>query len=328
MILTNIQRLYDLAAPIRAQIELTEPGCSGDCFHCPISAGSAKANFKFELLAQIVDECCRFEVMRVAFSAPYLLARLREIEPIVRRVSEEGVVVSLTTCSFDDIDLNEKTAELLFDIGVDKIELYHQGEVQARLVYFLEQCNLRTVRPELRLVVHDHNVFQVAMTARKYRDLTKLSLNPVGLVLIRSRRCTHLRALLEQAKIISRFLDVAIEPPIPPCLSDGQEIATFCSAGVSGCLIDVSGNMYPCPMLRVSLANIFRDGLTMAWRKLSLYMRQVVPAYSPCQSCTVRETCKGACPAFSYYAYQDPSQGDPSLRLFKDSLFSRQEQKQ
>lgn len=322
--LTNVQMLYDLASPVRAQIELTEPGCGGDCFNCPVDAGNTKANFKFELLTQIVDECCRFEVMRLAFSAPRLLARLREIAPIVERASRGGIVVSLTTCSFGDEELSEETVEILFDIGVDKIEFYLQGEVQARLVHFLEQCNLRTIRPELRLVVNDDNVLQVAETARKYRDLTKLSLNPVGLVLIRSRNCTQLRVLLDQAKTISRFLDTVIEPPVPPCLNDSQEVATFCSAGVSGCLIDVNGNMYPCPMLRVPSANIFEDGLTLAWRKLSLYMRQIVPAYTPCRSCAIMGICKGACPAFSYHAYRDPSQGDPSLRLFEDCIIAKQ----
>lgn len=316
--LNLVKMLYNSKAPIKVQIELSRPACTGDCHQCAFHQRGKKPQLNLDRVKDIIKECCKAEIMRFCIAGPFLLSQLGKIESITKYVVAKGIITSLATCIAEE-DFKEKgLVYTLYEMGIDKVEIYSRGMVNKELMSFLEKCNIMMIRPELRLLITDDNVKKAAEIAKGYKRRAKLSLSPIGLVLVRSRACTQLTSFIEQVKEIKRFLDVTVEPPLPPCKGIGEwgDFNTLCSAGLIWCSIDVEGNIYPCPMLRISLGNILINGFKEAWRRTTIYMRGISSTYEICQSCDINELCKGVCPAFSYQIYRDPSKGDPSLRSF------------
>lgn len=86
---------------------------------------------------------------------------------------------------------------------------------------------------------------------------------------------------------------------LPFCLVDDAEavnlFSTKCAAGIIGCCINaISGAITPCAHNEESYGNIYIDGLSEAWKKMSAWRNG---KFTPkeCQSCSMLNACGGDC---------------------------------
>jgi len=74
-----------------------------------------------------------------------------------------------------------------------------------------------------------------------------------------------------------------------------QGIRGGCSAGVAACVINSSGELYPCPFFRLSAGNIFKIPLEKLWNESDVFnkIRKRREFNEPCNSCEYLSYCGG-----------------------------------
>jgi len=85
-----------------------------------------------------------------------------------------------------------------------------------------------------------------------------------------------------------------------------------CIAGILTAVVSATGDVYPCPHLRISLGNVYERSLTEIWNEHPLLdkLRDRDNLKGRCKSCELRNVC-GGCRASAYNVYGDPLAEDP-----------------
>jgi radical SAM protein with 4Fe4S-binding SPASM domain len=83
-------------------------------------------------------------------------------------------------------------------------------------------------------------------------------------------------------------------------LNDPQEtkdkrIRGGCTAGVAACVVDPSGNVFPCPFLREKAGNIYEQSLSKIWTNSKLFkkLRDRDTFSRSCRNCSLLYFCGG-----------------------------------
>lgn len=97
-----------------------------------------------------------------------------------------------------------------------------------------------------------------------------------------------------------------------------------CYAGQQSCVIDSSGNIWPCGLLKgnkeFNYGNVFNGEFHRAWKKMNLEWSGLQKTYS-CVGCEEAEFCTGGCRANAFYfSTQKTLTGrDPNCRFYNNS---------
>lgn len=106
---------------------------------------------------------------------------------------------------------------------------------------------------------------------------------------------------------------------LPFCLMDDTEsvnlLSTKCAAGIIGCCINaISGEITPCAHNEESYGDIYKDGLSKAWRKMSSWRNgEYIP--NECKSCNMLSACGGDCRLNTIRIKDKPYKLDGSCRI-------------
>jgi len=92
-----------------------------------------------------------------------------------------------------------------------------------------------------------------------------------------------------------------------------------CVAGILTALVSATGDVYPCPHLRLSLGNVYNESFIDIWdnNKLLNLMRDRDNLKGRCKTCEFRNIC-GGCRAAAFRVFGDVFAEDPYC--FKELL--------
>lgn len=313
----KVNMLHMLKSPIKVQIEVTSTPCTGDCYLCPEAAKKEEdLDIDSGYILKLINECYKSEVPRIAFAGPHLLQhdRLDRLADVLHYATELGMIISIFTCVEDNFSYNHSLIQKLHKYGVDKIEL-HVLAISEEVVKFMENCMRYMILPELCIIASDENCNTLFENAMKYKTFAKTILSPMNITIIRSKKLSNFKLLLQQIKNIEHIFDVVIEPSIPLCIAKriGLRTSSICTAALTWCTIDHKGIIYPCSMLRIPAGSI-REGLLSVWKYGLSRFRSIACDLKTCQVCELSRICRGGCLAMSYLNYGDFNKGDPLLR--------------
>lgn len=98
-----------------------------------------------------------------------------------------------------------------------------------------------------------------------------------------------------------------------------DKIKGGCSAGVASCLITPQGELFPCPFMRISAGNVYKESLETLWLKSRLFesLRDRRHFANPCGECELLAYC-GGCRNRAFRSSGDLKGADPMC--YKDKI--------
>lgn len=103
--------------------------------------------------------------------------------------------------------------------------------------------------------------------------------------------------------------------------STKENILLGCSAGISICAIDYLGNIYPCPMLKLSCGNLYKSSFSNIWENSDIIriLKERSMLKGECGKCNNKSIC-GGCRANAYNIYNDYLMSDPFCTNIKEII--------
>lgn len=329
-----------LSAPLAVQWEVT-PACNHLCLHCynywrkGERLPTVPPDFE-HLYTAVVDEILAKKVFMVIVTGGEPLLVLDKMAPYIRRLTENGVAVSMNT---NLTLLTDKKARLLKEIGVyafltsmpsgiaetcDRITNV-KGSLK-RIVRGITIAQKYGFQMFVNMVVSRINFGQIEQTAELVKSLgvknfaaTRAS-NPVS----GSWFANQVLGLDEFRQMVVRLVDVGNRLGLhidsleanPPCAfgpDTTYDIHRFCGAGRNTCTVGHDGRIRPCNRLPIGYGHIY-DGLEKAWLAMDdCRSGEQIP--DGCQSCKLKLRCGGGCKADALVERGDLKQPDPLCDL-------------
>lgn len=307
--------------PLAAIWEVTQQ-CNLQCVHCSSSGGGERAPGELSTAdaLHLVDElAASLHVYRLVISGGEPLLR-KDVFTIMRKATAVGLKLSLFT---NGTLLTDSVLDLLNDIGIDYLQV---GVFTADRLYGISQLNLahrlfETVKKAknfnfkigISIPIHHQTFNEVLSMVDAFLELQPDSLClsrfvPAGrgtlfaeeLLLSQAERRTL--ALLGQRLREEGHTIILDEPLTDP---------HGCQAGISVCGISSAGELYPCPLLRLSLGNVNSSSTAELWQKSELIKNLKKRALKGrCGECTIKQQC-GGCRGLAFSLRGDCLAEDP-----------------
>lgn len=92
-----------------------------------------------------------------------------------------------------------------------------------------------------------------------------------------------------------------------------------CPAGQVSCVIDVSGDVWPCVLMKSEnkYGNIFLEDFNLIWEKMNIIMTNLKRNFNECANCQYSERCTGGCRGNAFY-FGDIQGKDPNCFIYNN----------
>ena len=305
-------------------IEVTDR-CNLHCKHCYGNfTGKESLDLKkFKIITERLREK-GVEIINITGGEPLLLGdRLLDYTVILR---EEGVrEIRLLTNGI----LIEKMKDSFFNAW-DRIQVSIDG-LEKKHDYIRGQGTFKKAFRGIRKLKSLHKKVDIMMTVNRdnfddYKDLYKLcgdeGLNFAIEIYTSTRADNQIDMVTkEQYREVIEFCvakDIHCNDPIVnvidktkrKILMERREISG-CLAGISALVVDVEGNVFPCPRIREKISNIFEDNWKNILLKSDFVKKNIQRDLSGnCGRCRYKYIC-GGCRALSYSLTNNVMGGNP-----------------
>lgn len=329
-----------LSAPIAVQWEVT-PACNHLCLHCynfwregdPLPALIPDYD---GLYTKIVDEIIANKVFMVVITGGEPLVVLRNIAPHIKRLTENGVSVSMNT---NLTLLTHEKARLLKEIGIyafltsipsgvaetcDRIT--NTKRSLERIIRGITIAKEHGFALFTNMVVSKINFSEIEATAELVASLgvknfaaTRAS-NPTPGSGFTDQvlDLDEFRSMISRLQAVGGRLNLNVDSleANPTCAFDpgnAYPVHRYCGAGKNTCTIGHDGQVRPCNRLPLEYGSI-EEGMAKAWDAMvECRSGEWIPEH--CKPCKLRLRCGGGCKADALVAYGDVKEPDPLCDL-------------
>ena len=308
--------------PLAAIWEVTQK-CNLQCVHCSSSGGKEPAGELSPADAlHLVDElAASLRIYRLVLSGGEPLLR-RDIFSIIEKAATAGLKVSLFT---NGTLLTDSILTRLDKLGLDYLQIGISGITDETHTTLSHSKSLDTIFDTFkRAKTYTFKVgLSVPVHKKTYTEVLNkidilLNLEPDALCLSRfvptGRGALFADELLlsqEKRRNLALFGQHLRDEGYTIILDEPLTDPHGCQAGISLCCISPTGDVYPCPLLRVSCGNITSGHIAELWKESQLInalKNRMVKGQ--CGECTMKEQC-GGCRSLAFYFTGDYLASDP-----------------
>lgn len=314
----------------RLELEVTER-CNMRCKHCYMGE-PVDSDMSYELLINLLDEAHDPGVYDVILSGgePLLRKDIFEIIHYVKRnfsykvglltngsLIDDSNVKKLTICDYIQLSLDSPPdVECPVRGGRISRETIRVAKMLKRygihVTFFstLSKLNWRYVDALVK-IAEDLEIpisFARMVPVGRGSSIKDMMFNPYEYYMLMKK--------IVELKRKSRF--IYITDPLRVLLDESQwkgrreSIIGGCAAGVISCTITTTGEVFPCPLLRISAGNIIKNNLNLKdiWLESPIFKLLRSRKFMACTECSYRFTC-GGCRATAYSIFKNIYAKDP-----------------
>ena len=306
--------MISLVSPVAVVWEITNK-CNFKCPQCRAFMDNPKRNTDIE--NAVIEAVIANKILSINISGGEPLLH-PEIVSIVRRLSENGVDVGISTNGW----LYRNMAQDLKDVGLKFVQISIDGPEQIHDTFrgkkgahkmaqdsiktaikmgHYVQMNVTLTSVNLPYVLDNiHLAEQLNVNRVFFRRVVSAGLSKTNSFVLPEKKA-YLNAINQIASYPKNSnLQISIDDPIYRVLQgiDSRENYLSCSAGITSLGIDSDGDIYPCIFLREKLGNILTDDISAIWQKSTILQKLRERKISGCGGCDYKYVC-GGCRAFS-----------------------------
>lgn len=339
-----------LKAPTHVELTITEL-CNHKCRHCYNAwrdSDLGKGVLSIQQRQYILDELIKNQVTYVTLTGGEPLIDQNSLFWFIERLRENNIGIGLNTnLSLMNTSIAEKLVReynwgntILTSLpGFTNEECDYVTQVAGSLENIekgIEVCIDHGIAVGVNVVVTKNNIDKLT-ELYNFLDRHKISVLALTRVVppvYNSNEDTFLLNRTDVNKIVDFLKSVKDKYGIrvtslcslPFCLIDDSVavnlLSTKCAAGIIGCCINaISGEITPCAHNEISYGNIYSEGLSKAWEKMSDWREG---KYTPneCQSCSMLSACGGDCRLNTIRIKEKPYSLDKSckIKLYSDQI--------
>ena len=346
-----------LSAPVEVGIELTNK-CNLMCSHCYSSSGPGPAKLaselRYEEIQKLIDDLAGMKVFRLSLVGGEPFIRPEAVD-IVRYGKQKGMAV---VCSTNGYFLDDAKLRQLKAYGIDNIQVSVDGgtfathdKIRGRSGSF--HIAVETARKAksfdipitIGTTLMTCNYTELPQIVELARDLNAdclhlMCIQPGG----RGMKDFYQRSPPDAAWIdMARYLDEKrpeIENSVPIKMQggrfafinkgvmklpeQGQKTNEFdalfanCDCSKTRCVVDSTGNLLACDMLRASDKNIRTTPFPEAWHTSEILNRmrdRDATTIDECIGCDYTSACMGGCAASAYNIFGTIYAADPRCKI-------------